>query len=198
MIILALVITIVLFLVILTIGTSRFWRSLLAGAEYWCGENSNEVSARWLKKHIEKAKESVDAVTGNLNPWVYNGVAELVQKRLKESPNLRIRILVGPKVITLEGENKLLAHAEELNEMSEGRFKLAHLDTRPENHFRVVDYSHIYVEQPHPVGAYRRVAEYWENSVFRAWKYHMEFEELWKKRDEAIEPEPIPIEQFAQ
>ncbi len=198
MITIALVITVILFLVILTIGTSRFWKNVFVGLEYWCGENSNEVSAAWLARHIEKARESVEVVTGNLNPWVYGELIELMQRKLAEVPGLRIRILVGPDVITSKGENKLLAHSLELNRISQGRFKLAFLDARPENHFRVVDYNHIYLEQPHPVGAFRRVAEYWENSVFKAWKYHLDFEELWKKRDEAIVPIRVAIEELQE
>ncbi|MCK4404484.1 MAG: hypothetical protein KAW02_05275 [candidate division Zixibacteria bacterium] len=189
------ILTVIGFLLILAAGTCRFWRLLFAGPQYWCGLNTNEKSASWLVEHIGKAKKSVEAVTGNLNPYVFNEVAELIQKRLRESNDLEIKILVGSEILTLENRNELLEFSKG---MASNGFKLAFLDKRPEEHFRVVDETHLYVERPHPIGAFQRTAESWENSVFRAWDYHMKFQELWKDRDEGIKPRLIPIESIKQ
>jgi hypothetical protein len=187
------VITVILFLLILTVGTWRFWRIIFEGTQYWCGLNTNDISASWLVGHIGKAKRSVEAVTGNLNPYVFNKVAEVIETRAKESNGLEIRILVGPEILTLENRNELLELSQRV---APNGFKLAFLDKRPEEHFRVVDETHLYVERPHPIGAYHRTAESWENSVFRAWQYHLKFEQLWKERVEGIKPRLIPIERI--
>jgi hypothetical protein len=189
------IITGVSFLVILTVGTWRFWRPLFKGAQYWSGPNSSEISASWLREHIRNAKKSVEAVTGNLNPYVFDGVAEIIETRIRDSKNLEIKILVGPDIIVLESGNKLLELSQRLGP---NRFQLAFLDKRPEQHFRVVDEIHLYVELPHPPGACDRMAETWENAPFKGWKYHIEFQELWKGRVQGAEPRLIPIEEIKQ
>ncbi len=189
------ILTVISFLLILIVGTWRFWKPLFTGTQYWCGPNSSQKSAFWLKEHIRKAKKSVEAITGNLNPYVFDGVTEVIETRLRESKDLEIKILVGPEIIVLESGNKLLELSQR---MAPNRFQLAFLDKRPERHFRVVDESHLYVELPHPPGACNRMAEIWENAPFKAWKYHLEFQELWKARVQGVKPRLIPIEKIKQ
>lgn len=189
--------TAILFLIILTIGTLRFRKTIFGGLQHWCGPNSHDISSAWLSEHISKANSSVDIVTGNLNPRVFDKVAKVIGSRLSESQDLEIRMLVSTVILTLANKNELFSLSGEFSQKSPNRFKLAFLRERPTEHFRVLDNSNVYIELPHRVGEECRPAEWWENSIFRAWQYHNKFEELWKKRIESVTMlKFVPLEQY--
>ena len=191
------IITAILFLIILTIGTLRFKKTIFGGVQHWSGPNSPDSSSAWLSKHISKASSSVDVVTGNLNPRVFDKVAEVIGSRLSEAQDLEIRMLVSTEILTLANRNELFSLSGEFRQKFSNRFKLAFLRERPTEHFRVIDNSHLYVELPHRIGEMSRPTESWENSIFRAWQYHNKFEELWKKRIESVTTlKLIPLEQY--
>lgn len=192
------IITGILFTLILIVGTWRFRRPLFIGVKYKLEPNSDERSARWLNDHIKTAKDTIEAVTGNLNPYVFNSVVEAIESRLRDCERLQIKILVGPEIFTLQNQNELFKLALKFKQTSFERFEIGFLPERPEDHFRVVDYTHVYAERPHPPGTDERMAESWENSVFKAWEYHTKFEELWRERDVGIIPKFIPIEPIKQ
>lgn len=191
------------FLIIFIIGSSKFWKSISNPPRYWRGENTNEKSADWLVTQIQKAKKSALIVSGNLNPYVYDKVADILIKRLREALNLKIKILTSCEILALQRngnlENKLLNLFADLNIESEfgERFQIAFLEKRPTTHFRSIDSSYLYVEEPHGVGASRRTVEVLERSIFKSWQYERYFERLWQT-SEVAKPTLVLFERAAK
>lgn len=188
---LGLAITAILSLIWLWIG---IWSTIRYKPRYERFENSDEKSRNWLIAHIEEAKKEVEVVAGNFNPRVYNEVATAIRDKLQKDQNIEIRILGGPEVFTLYGENDIYNLAK--NKTFGTRLLIDFLKKRPHQHFRVIDNRHVYVEDPHGPGVKGRKAAFQENGFFKAWQYKREFERKWVEceRISLSEVELKPIE----
>lgn len=189
----ALVLGSLLFLVFLWLG---LYPSLkIRQIKYERFPNTDERSRDWLKRHIEQAEEEVLIVAGSFNPRVYNALADVITQKLHSSPTMRVSVLGGPEILTWNGVNEIynLAKSVEVNDLFEGRLQIDFLDETPVQHYRVIDATHLFIEDPHRLGEIHRMVETLENSQFKGWQYKRAFERKMReaKRADRITLRPI-------
>ncbi len=147
--------------------------------------NSNERSRDWLLQALRGAKDEVVIVSGNLNPRVYDStLAATVREKLTNNQKIKIRILSGPTIFTLGGRNEIAELAKEQARFGES-LMIQFLTHRPIYHFRTVDATHLYVEDPHDPGQSHRMVSVLKNSYFKGWQYRRAFERVWQEEERA-------------
>lgn len=165
-----------LFLVFLWLGLYPSLR--IHKIEYKRFPNTNERNRDWLEMHIEQAKGEALILSGGFDPRVYNPLAQVISQKLHSNPTMRISMLGGPEILTLEGENEIynLANSIKADDSFEGRLQIGFLDESPLQQYRVIDATHLFVEDPHRLGETHRMVETLENSQFKGWQYKRAFE----------------------
>lgn len=157
--------------------------------------NTNEESKKWLEQHIEQAKEEVLIISGSFNPYVYNPIAEAIKRKIEDNPAIKINMLAGPEILTLDGVNEIYNLAQSNNRFG-GRLQIDFLSETPTQHYRVIDATHLFVEDPHRLGEIQRIVETLENSLFKGWQYKRAFLRKMREAKRVSQIRLVPIEKL--
>lgn len=156
---------------------------------------TNEESRKWLEEHIEQAKEEVLIISGSFNPYVYNPIAEAIKRKMEDNPTIQISMLAGPEILTLNGVNEIYKLAQSDNRFG-GRLQIDFLCETPTQHYRVIDTTHLFVEDSHRLGETHRMAETLENSLFKSWQYKRAFLRKIREAKRVSQVRLMPIEEL--
>ena len=153
-------------------------------------ENDDELAKSYFQQSLKPAKKEMRIVSGALYPGVYDkGIANEVRTCLQKKPKLKVRILVGPKVLLNKESGKSPFWEIYKSGDFQDRFEIRVLPKYPEEHFRVTDMTGIYWEKPHETKQTRRMVNMNFSSYTNAPIYALEFDKAWNKVDTAREPE---------
>lgn len=156
-------------------------------------ENTNDRNREWILSHLPGAARELFIVSGALNPLVYSQeFVDALHNKLQATQGLAVRILTGPEILTLNGEGNPLYRFLQSKPFPE-RLKIRFLPERPQNHFRIVDSTHLFLEDPHNQQTQNRLVTTWENTFFKGWVYKQEFERLWLNEGRIREVVLTPI-----
>ncbi|MBE7486990.1 hypothetical protein HS121_01860 [bacterium] len=161
-------------MVILYAGVGRFITQLPKCERR---QNNDELSAQWLRERLLEAKQNVSILSGGLNPLVYDHITDEVVEALDRERELRIFILTGPIILTTADGNALYTLAQ--TERFGVRLQVQCLTETMPTHYRVVDQTHLFLEDPHDLYSSSREVYDLRHSAFKAWQYYRAFEYLW-------------------
>ena len=146
-----------------------------------------------LAEYISRAQSSMDFVTGEVNPLVWNPLEGLVSHQLAMNPALKMRMLASSRIFGLmsnpsgEPENRLYELAKCRCFGDRLQLKLSEHPAEP--HFGLIDGLHLYVEEPHTPESPTRIVTIYQNSAFMGRKFQKRFEEDWN----SVEQTPLEL-----
>jgi len=137
-----------------------------------------------IAHYIYQARSSVDIVSGELSPFVFDPLAPLIRHRLEMMPNLTFRFIASSRILGLRSnpsrrpQNRLYTFAK--TRPFPERFEMRITKTRPNRHFGLVDTLHLYVEESHTSDRLGRDVTIYKNSGLTAIKFQSRFDEMWR------------------
>jgi hypothetical protein len=119
----------------------------------------------WLIKQLKKAKHSIQILSGELHPRIFDD--EMVLKEINNAINrgVKIEIIAGPDILIPSGKKEVIDSKPILKLVDEDKISLW-IPTKRNHlkHFTILD-SNFYLEKPHPSAAPVRDYEIRENSI---------------------------------
>jgi len=161
------------------VGTYPIFRYSFKKTKWERFLNTDELSRKWIIDHLLRAKNELLILSGNLNPKVYNQeFVDVLCEKLEENSQFVVKVLSGPEVFVLRSSGNPLYNLSLDNPFPE-KLHIQFLPKRPVHHFRAVDGTHLFVEDPHDSHSQYRMVSTLENSFFKGWMYKREFERRW-------------------
>lgn len=163
---LALIITIVLFLVIFWIGSGGLILSMLRGKPTHKFFKNDQEFLNWLKEKIKKAEKEIFIVSNRL--FLSDEITDLVLERIRANPKLVIKILIRP---CQPKRGKIFALAKK--NIGFPQLIIDFTDWLLIEDFVVIDAHHLSLRGKDGIW------ESLENGFFKPWQWREKFLEIW-------------------
>lgn len=131
----------------------------------------------WLIKQLGNTDRSADLMSGELPPFVFDSVADLIEKK----PGLRIRLLTEKKVLAKRRDKHQVNKLVELAFGPLENIELRTLEKLPRNHLKIFDNKLAWVEEPHPYGDLNYRSGHVIKDPPSVSIYEQDFEWYWKR-----------------
>lgn len=155
------------------------------------GPGESAVAVADIMRSVDR---SLDWVGGELGAFAGADVADLIVSKLESNPDVRIRILGGPRLMGYAGRgNATYDRWRQLRGKLGGRFEMRFSKGWPGQHFAIIDDEYLIVDAPHKAFEWPRTMRRYAKTYFASDRFARLFQRLWRQADDQTLPGIWPV-----